>query len=48
MYGTVNLSYEDIESILGISISTIKRYIRQYRTEGIVVPTRGQIEDIGP
>lgn len=42
------LSYEDIESILGISISTIKRYIRQYKTEGIIVPTRGQIEDIGP
>lgn len=42
------LSYEDIESILGISISTIKRCIRQYKTEGIVVPTRGQIEDIGP
>lgn len=42
------LSYEDIESILGISISTIKRYIRQYRSEGIVVPTRGQVEDIGP
>lgn len=42
------LSYEDIESILGISISTIKRYIKQYKTEGIVVPTRGQIEDIGP
>lgn len=42
------LSYEDIENILGISISTIKRHIRQYKAEGIVVPTRGQIEDIGP
>jgi len=42
------LSYEDIASILGISISTIKRYIKQYKAEGIVVPTRGQIEDIGP
>lgn len=42
------LSYEDIENILGISISTIKRYIRQYRADGIVVPTRGQIQDIGP
>ncbi len=42
------LSYEDIENILGISISTIKRYIRQYKAEGIVVPTRGQIQDIGP
>lgn len=42
------LSYEDIESILGISISTIKRHIKQYKLEGIIVPTRGQIEDIGP
>lgn len=42
------LSYEDIQSILGISISTIKRYIKQYRNEGIIVPTRGQIQDIGP
>ncbi len=42
------LSYEDIESILLISQSTIKRMVREYRMEGIVVPTRGQIEDIGP
>jgi len=42
------LSYEDLESILGISISTIKRYIKQYKAESIIVPTRGQIEDIGP
>ena len=31
-----------------ISQSTIKRIVREYRNEGIVVPTRGQIEDIGP
>jgi hypothetical protein len=42
------LSYEDIESILLISQSTIKRMVREYRDEGIVVPTRGQMEDIGP
>ena len=42
------LSYEDIESILCISQSTIKRLIKEYKEEGIVVPTRGQIEDIGP
>jgi len=42
------LTYEDIESILLISQSTIKRIVREYRTEGIVVPTRGQMEDIGP
>jgi len=38
------LSYEDIESILLISQSTIKRMVREYRTEGIVIPTRGQID----
>ena len=42
------LSYEDIESILCISQSTIKRLVKEYRDEGIVVPNRGQIEDIGP
>ena len=42
------LSYEDIESILGISISTIKRIVKEYKNEEIIIPTRGQIEDIGP
>lgn len=42
------LSYEDIESVLLISQSTIKRIVREYRNEEIVVPTRGQVEDIGP
>ncbi len=42
------LSYEDIESILCISQSTIKRLVREYKDQGIVVPTRGQVQDIGP
>lgn len=42
------LSYEDISSILGISTSTIKRIVKEYREEGITIPSRGQIEDIGP
>ncbi len=42
------LSHEDLQDILGISCSTIKRIIKYYREKGIVVPTRGQIEDIGP
>lgn len=42
------LSHEDLQDILGISCSTIKRIIKGYREKGIVVPTRGQIEDIGP
>ena len=42
------LSYEDLESILGINTSTIKRYVKQHKQKDIVVPNRGQIEDIGP
>lgn len=42
------LSYEDISSVLGISTSTIKRIVKEYREKDIVVPSRGQIEDIGP
>lgn len=42
------LSYEDISSILGISHSTIKRIVKEYKEEGIIVPSRGQIDDIGP
>jgi transposase len=42
------LSYEDLEDILGISGSTIKRIIKRYQQQGITIPTRGQIEDIGP
>lgn len=42
------LSYDDIQDILGISKSTIKRIVKDYRYEHIIVPTRGQIEDIGP
>ena len=42
------LSYEDISSILRISTSTIKRIVKEYKEEGITIPSRGQIEDIGP
>lgn len=42
------LSHEDIQDILGISRSTIKRIIKKYKSNNIIVPTRGQIEDIGP
>jgi hypothetical protein len=42
------LTHEDLQDILGISSSTIKRIIKSYKEQGIVVPTRGQIEDIGP
>jgi DNA-binding MarR family transcriptional regulator len=42
------LSHEDLQDILGVSCSTIKRIIKDYKQQGIIVPTRGQIEDIGP
>jgi hypothetical protein len=42
------LSHEDLQNILGISCSTIKRIVKTYRQQGITIPTRGQIEDIGP
>jgi len=42
------LSHEDIQDILGISRSTIKRIVKKYKENDIFIPTRGQIEDIGP
>lgn len=41
------LTQEDLTRLLCASRSTIKRDIAQLREEGIDVPTRGQIKDIG-
>jgi hypothetical protein len=41
------LTQEDLARLLCASRSTIKRDIAQLRTEGIDVPTRGQVKDIG-
>ena len=41
------LTQEDLARLLCTSRSTIKRDIAQLRSEGIDVPTRGQIKDIG-
>ena len=41
------LTQEDLARLLCTSRSTIKRDIAQLRAEGIDVPTRGQIKDIG-
>jgi biotin operon repressor len=41
------LTQEDLVRLLCTSRSTIKRDIAQLRAEGIAVPTRGQIKDIG-
>lgn len=41
------LTQEDLARLLCTSRSTIQRDIAQLRSEGIDVPTRGQIKDIG-
>jgi biotin operon repressor len=41
------LTQEDLARLLCASLSTVKRDIAQLRAEGIDVPTRGQIKDIG-
>jgi hypothetical protein len=41
------LTQEDLARLLCTSRSTIKRDVAQLRAEGIDVPTRGQIKDIG-
>lgn len=41
------LTQEDLARLLCTSRSTVKRDIAQLRSEGIDVPTRGQVKDIG-
>jgi len=42
------LSQEDLADILVLNISTIKRMIKKLKKKGLYVPTRGNIEDMGP
>ena len=42
------LSYEDLAVVLGIDLSTVKDHVRKLREEGVHVPTRGAVKDIGP
>jgi hypothetical protein len=42
------LIQEDLALLLTTSIRTIQRDMREMRQQGIVVPTRGEIQDIGP
>jgi biotin operon repressor len=42
------LSQEDLAHILGIDPSTVQEHIQQLRREGLVVRTRGFVDDIGP
>ena len=42
------LIQEDLALLLTTSIRTIQRDMQEMRRQGIVVPTRGEIQDIGP
>ena len=42
------LSQEDLADTLALNISTIKRMTRKLKEKGLYVPTRGNVEDIGP
>jgi len=42
------LTQEDIANLIFIDRSTVKRIIAEYKEQGIYVPTRGQVNDIGP
>lgn len=42
------LTQEDLAEILDIDVRTIRRDIQTLRANDIMVPTRGQIKDIGP
>jgi biotin operon repressor len=41
------LSHEDLACLLSSSVATIKRDVGQLRQQGLTVPTRGQVKDIG-
>jgi DNA-binding CsgD family transcriptional regulator len=42
------LSQEDLAQILMCDVRTIRRDIKDLRQQGIIVATRGQVNDIGP
>ena len=42
------LSYEDLALLLGVNMSTIRRLVGTCREQGLEVPTRGWVADIGP
>lgn len=41
------LTHEDLACLLSSSLSTIKRDVQALRKRGLLIPTRGQIKDIG-
>jgi len=42
------LSYEDLSLLLAVDVSTVRRLVRRCRAQGLSVPTRGWVADIGP
>lgn len=42
------LSYEDLALLLAVDLSTIRRLVASCRSDGLEVPTRGWVADIGP
>ena len=41
------LSYEDLSLLLAVDVSTVRRLVRRCRGQGLSVPTRGWVADIG-
>lgn len=41
------LTHEDLACLLCSSLATVKRDVKALRNQGLVVPTRGQVKDIG-
>jgi len=42
------LSYEDLSVLLAVDVSTIKRLVRTCHEQGLEIPSRGWVADIGP
>jgi hypothetical protein len=42
------LTYEDLALLLAVDLSTVRRLVASCRADGLEVPTRGWVADIGP
>lgn len=42
------LSYEDLSLLLAVDVTTVRRLVSRCRAQGLQVPTRGWVSDIGP
>jgi hypothetical protein len=42
------LTYEDLALLLAVDLSTVRRLVASCRADGLQVPTRGWVADIGP